>query len=108
MSFHFSFLTDLATWQMSIKYSRKWQNITEMLHAVSSYKAEQINKSEIKYWRTVEAKVNGNTKSNHDCFTQTARTAISLDALKAAYGVCVSARAEGLEKQEANRNFTQS
>lgn len=115
---HFSFLSDLATRQMNIKVARKWENITEKLHAVSSFKAGWVNNSERKYysvswpceepWRTVKAKVSGNTERNHDCFTQTGRMALSLAPLEAGCSMGGRARAEGLEKQQARRNLTQS
>lgn len=56
----------------------------------------------------MKAKVNGNAKKNQDCFTQTGRTALSLAPLEAGRCVSGSARAEGLEKQQASRNLTQS
>lgn len=61
---------------MNIKCFGKWDNITEMLHAVSRFKADWMKSSESKYYsvswlceesqRTVKAKVNGNAKRNHD------------------------------------------
>lgn len=61
---------------MNIKGFGKWDSITEMLCAVSRFKADWMKSSESKYYsvswlceesqRTVKAKVNGNAKRNHD------------------------------------------
>lgn len=115
---HFSFLSNLATRQINIKVARKWENITEILGAVSSFKVGWGNNSERKYysiswlseeaWRTVRSKVNGNTMRNCDCFTQTGRMALSLVPLEAGCSMGGCARAEGLEKQHASGSLTPS
>lgn len=56
----------------------------------------------------MKAKAKGNAKRNHACFTHTGRTALALAPLEVNSDVDSFARAEGLEKQKAIKNLTQS